>query len=233
MKKIHVIVLFLAVLIFGCNPDGSLFVDPLLKSKGSQNGMSILQKMGKSLDDKIIAIKEEQVFGVQVSEGEVAGDKEVLKGEEESLEENSKDKEGPKKEGTKEERGLDDSQSSNGVNSVIVGATGSKGISSETGTGTETVASSQGVSKALETLVVAQEASSPTVSVTTKVSPQTVSVTTEEVKSPIKPDVQVSANGGKKAVTKQDPNNKNSNNQGKSSLGWWNWFFSAKWDYEW
>nr|WP_020282328.1 hypothetical protein [Borrelia turicatae]ADN26520.1 hypothetical protein BTA091 [Borrelia turicatae 91E135] len=215
MKKNHIIVLFLATLMFGCDLAESLLADALAKSEDVQAGMSILQEVGKSLIDKVV---------VQVAEGEVVGDKEALEGEEESLEEEFEDEE-EQEEDSSEEKGSDDSQSSDGVNSVVARTTGTEVASSETETRTksETVASSQRVSKTSETLVVAQEVSS-----------QTVSVTKEEVKSPLNPAVQISDNGGKEVVTNKTLKNENSNNQRKSnSRWWWSWLFSTSWNYEW
>ncbi|UPA12667.1 hypothetical protein [Borrelia venezuelensis] len=191
---------------FGCYLAESLLADALAKSEDVQAGMSILQEeVGKSLIDKVV---------VQVAEGEVVGDKEALEGEEEFEGEEEQEEEG-----SSEEKGSD------GVNSVVARTTGTEVASSETETRTksETVASSQRVSKTSETLVVAQEVSS-----------QTVSVTKEEVKSPLKPAVQISDNGGKEVVTNKTLKNENSNNQRKSnSSWWWSWLFSTSWNYEW
>ncbi|AHF45630.1 hypothetical protein [Borrelia parkeri] len=214
MKKNHIVVLFLTTLIFGCDLAESLLADALVKSEGAQAGMSILQEVGKSLIDKV---------GVKVTEGEIAGVKEALEGEEKSLEEGSEDKEEEQEE-VSDEEDSDDSQSSDGVDSVVAGTTVAEVISSQTRicTETETVASSQRVSKAPETLVVTQEVSS-----------QTVSVTKEEVQSPVKPAAKKPDNGGKKAVTNKAHKNENSNKQGKSSSSWWSWLFNTGWNHEW
>ncbi|UPA11283.1 hypothetical protein bpSLO_001134 (plasmid) [Borrelia parkeri] len=225
MKKNHIVVLFLTTLIFGCDLAESLLADALVKSEGAQAGMSILQEVGKSLIDKVVPLKEKQVFGVKVTEGEIAGVKEALEGEEKSLEEGSEDKEEEQEE-VSDEEDSDDSQSSDGVDSVVAGTTVAEVISSQTESETETVASSQRVSKAPETLVVTQEVSSQTVSVTN-------SVTKEEVQSPVKPAAKKPDNGGKKAVTNKAHKNENSNKQGKSSSSWWSWLFNTGWNHEW
>lgn len=236
MKKVHIIVLFLAMLIFGCDLAEGLLSDALLKPEGSQqDGMSMLKEVGKSLVDTLDALNEKQISGVRVSGGKVVGE-DALEDEEDSEDEDSEDEEQGQKgsnEEKVEEKVLGDSQGSDGVNSVDAKATETAEVKTEkakTETETETVASSQVV---LETPVVAQVPQE----VAPQVAPKTVSVAVakEEVKTPSKPAVGASnnaTNSSKKVVTPKAPAPKNKNTQQQPSKSWWS-FLCVRWDYGW
>ncbi|UPA18998.1 hypothetical protein [Borrelia puertoricensis] len=236
MKKIHIIVLFLAMLIFGCNLAEGLLSGALVNPEESQqDGMSMLKEVGKSfvgtLADTLAVLNEKQISGVRVSGGKVIGE-DALEDEEDSEEDDSEEGEQGQKD-SNEEKVLGDSQGSDGVNSVDAKATETAEVKTEkakTETETETVASSQVV---LETPVVAQVPQE----VAPQVAPKTVSVAVakEEVKTPSKPAVGASnnaTNSSKKVVTPKAPAPKNKNTQQQPSKSWWS-FLCVRWDYGW